>query len=276
LPVRLDAKTIVVTGAARGIGRATALRCAEDGADLVLIDVAGDLPEVPYPLGTLDQLERTAQLCRAHGAAVSVEQVDVRSQSAIDDAIADAIERFGQIDVLINNAGIGAPSGKAIHEIADEEWAVMIDVDLSGAWRMIKAVAPGMVRRGEGSVVNVASTAGLVGYRHFASYVAAKHGLVGLTKAAALDYAVAGIRVNAVCPGPVRDDPEMEGQMTAVVASSLGLTVEEQDAVYLESVPMGSLVDPADVASATVWLAGDGSRKVTGSVVTVDGGFSAR
>jgi NAD(P)-dependent dehydrogenase (short-subunit alcohol dehydrogenase family) len=272
----LGDRTVVITGAARGIGRACAVRAAEEGADVVLLDIAGDLPEIPYRLGSAGQLEHTAELCRKNGASVLAAAADVRSQRAVAAVIATAVDRFGRIDALINNAGVGAPAGKAAHEFTEDEWRVVLDVNLSGPWRLTKAVAPVMVDQRGGSIVNVSSTAGLVGYRHFAGYVASKHGLVGLTKAAALDYAPHNIRVNALCPGPVRDDPTVDGQMTAVVADALGISYEEQEAVYLESVAMDSLVDPADVAGAAVWLAGDDSRSVTGTVITVDAGFSAR
>ncbi|GHJ41524.1 3-ketoacyl-ACP reductase [Streptomyces sp. TS71-3] len=265
----------MITGAARGIGRACAVRAAEEGADVVLIDICGDLPAVPYPLASAEQLENTARLCRKNGASVLVETADVSSRSAVRSAVTAAVDRFGRIDVLINNAGIGAPSGRPAHEFTEEEWRVLLDVNLSGPWRMIAAVAPVMIAQRSGSIVNVASTAGLVGYRHFAGYVASKHGLVGLTRAAALDYAPMNVRVNALCPGPVRDDPAVDGQMAAVVAESLGISTEEQEAVDLASVAMSSLVDPADLAGAAIWLAGDDSRKVTGTVVAVDAGFSA-
>ncbi|MER7759335.1 SDR family oxidoreductase [Streptomyces sp. NPDC097619] len=274
--MRLARKTVLVTGAARGLGRACALRFAEEGADLALLDVAADLPDVPYPLGTADQLEATAEQCRERGAAVLTARADVRAQADLDTAVAAVLDRFGRIDVLLNNAGIAAPSGRASHEITEEEWRVMLDVDLSGAWRSIKAVAPAMARQRSGSIVNVSSTAGLVGYRYFAGYVAAKHGLIGLTKAAALDYAALRIRVNALCPGQVREEPTLEGRMLSEVARSLGVAPEDQEAAFLESQPMNALVDPEDVSAAALYLASDDSRQVTGSVVTVDGGFSTR
>lgn len=274
--MRLSRKTVLVTGAARGLGRACALRFAEEGADLALLDVAADIADVPYPLGTAGQLEATARLCRERGASVLAARADVRDQKDIDTAVAAALDRFGRIDVLVNNAGIAAPSGKASHEITEDEWRVMLDVDLSGAWRMIKAVAPSMARQRSGSIVNISSTAGLVGYRYFAGYVAAKHGLIGLTKAAALDYAALQIRVNALCPGQVREEPVLEGRMLSEVARSLGVAPEDQETAFLESQPMNALVDPEDVSSAALWLASDDARQVTGSVVTVDGGFSTR
>ena len=274
--MRLDGKSIVLTGAARGLGRACAVAFAKEGADLALIDIARDLPGVPYPLGTASQLAHTAALCREHGAAVLTAQADVRDLAAVERAVAEARQRFGVLDVLVNNAGIAAPAGKAAHEIAEHEWSLMIDVDLSGAWRMIRAVGPVMAARRAGSIVNIASTAGLVGYRHFAGYVAAKHGLIGLTKAAALDYAPVKVRVNAVCPGSVRDDQQAEGRMLSEIARALDVPVADHETTFLEAQPMNALIEPEDVAAATVWLASEESRQVTGSIVAVDGGFTAR
>ncbi|MFJ6936687.1 SDR family oxidoreductase [Streptomyces sp. NPDC101132] len=274
--MRLTGKTVLITGAARGLGRATAVACAAEGADLVLLDLCGDLAGVPYPLGTQGQLEHTAALCRAAGAAVLTAPCDVRELASVEAAVAQAEDRFGRIDAVVNNAGIAAPSGKPAHEIGEEEWALMIDVDLSGAWRVIRTVGKAMSARRSGSIVNIASTAGLVGYRHFAGYVAAKHGLIGLTKAAALDYAPTKVRVNAVCPGSVRDDPTAEGRMLAEIARALEVQVGEHEQTFTEAQPMNALIEPEDVAAAVVYLVSDDARQVTGSVLTVDGGFTAR
>lgn len=274
--MRLTGKTVLVTGAARGLGRATALACAAEGADLVLLDLCGDLPQVPYPLGTRGQLEHTATLCRAAGSAVLAAPCDVRDLTSVEAAVALAEERFGRVDAVVNNAGIAAPSGKPAHDITEDEWALMIDVDLSGAWRMIRTVGRAMSARRSGSIVNISSTAGLVGYRHFAGYVAAKHGLIGLTKAAALDYAPTKVRVNAVCPGSVRDDSTAEGRMLAEIARALEVQVGEHEQTFTEAQPMNALIEPQDVAAAVVYLVSEESRQVTGSVLTVDGGFTAR
>ncbi|MFE0135197.1 mycofactocin-coupled SDR family oxidoreductase [Streptomyces sp. NPDC059037] len=273
---RLSGKTAVITGAARGLGRASALAFAREGADLVLLDIAQDLSGVPYPLGSASQFEYTAELCRELGVSVLTQQTDVRDMREVKAAVSTAVERFGRIDVLVNNAGIAAPSGKAAHEIDEDEWELMIDVDLSGAWRTIRAVGGLMAAQRSGSIINVASTAGLVGYRHFAGYVAAKHGLVGLTKAVALDYAPSKVRVNALCPGSVRDDSQVEGRMLSEIARSLDVPVSEHEETFVQAQPMNALIEPEDIASAAVWLASDESRQVTGSVLTVDGGFTAR
>ncbi|MQS05689.1 SDR family oxidoreductase [Streptomyces alkaliphilus] len=274
--MRLQGKTVIVTGAARGVGRACALAFSREGADLALLDVCGDIPGVPYPLGTASQLDHTARLCREQGAAVLTAAADVRDLPALRAVVDRVCDRFGTVDVLVNNAGIAAPSGKPAHEFTEDEWQVMLDINLSGAWRMTSVVGPLMVARRTGSVINVASTAGLVGYRHFAGYAASKHGLIGLTKATALDYAPLKVRVNALCPGSIRDDSRVEGRMLSEIARSLGLPVAEHEETFVQSQPMNSLIEPEDVARAAVWLASDESAQVTGSVLTVDGGFTIR
>ncbi|MEU2081185.1 SDR family oxidoreductase [Streptomyces albus] len=275
----LAGKAAVITGAARGIGRACALAYARAGADLMLTDIARDLPGVPYPLGTAGQLAHTAQLCREAGAdtaVVTTAEADVRDLDAVHAVVAAALDRFGRIDVVINNAGIAAPSGKTVHDITPDEWELMLDVDVSGAWRMIRAVGAALTQQRGGSVINVSSTAGLVGYRHFAGYVTAKHALVGLTKSAALDLAPFGVRVNALCPGSVRDDEAAEGVMLSEIARSLDVPVAEHEETFVAAQPMNRLIEPEDVAGAAVWLGSDASRQVTGSTVTVDGGFTSR
>lgn len=273
---RLAGKVAIVTGAARGIGRACAVAFARAGADLLLLDIGADLAGVPYPLGSVSQLEHTAALCRQADSTVLSVQADVRDLAAVRRAVELALERFGRIDVVLNNAGIAAPSGKAVHDIEADEWDLMLDVDVSGAWRMIRAVGAVMSHQRSGSIINVASTAGLVGYRNFAGYVTAKHALVGLSKAAALDLAPFGVRVNALCPGSVRDDPAVEGRMLSEIARSLDVEVAEHEQTFVTSQPMNALIEPGDVAGAALWLASEESRQVTGSVVAVDGGFTSR
>ncbi len=274
--MRLAGKVALVTGAARGIGRACALALADAGADLVLLDIGRDLPGVPYPLGTEAQLNHTRQLAKDRGATVLCVMADVRDQAAVRAAVTDTLDRFGRLDVLVNNAGIAAPSGKPVHRITEDEWQLMLDVDLSGAWRLIAAAGVAMIEQRTGSIVNVSSTAGQVGYRHFAGYVTAKHALIGLTRAAALDLAPHGVRVNALCPGSVRDDPVLEGRMLAEIARCLDVPAGEHETAFLAAQPTNALVEAADVAAAAVWLGSEESRHVTGSVVTVDGGFTAR
>jgi NAD(P)-dependent dehydrogenase (short-subunit alcohol dehydrogenase family) len=156
----LTGKVALVTGAARGIGRACALAYARAGADLLLTDIGDDLDGVPYPLGTASQLAYTARMCREEGGgAVSTAMADVRDLEAVRAVVEGALDRFGRIDVLLNNAGIAAPSGKTVQDITPDEWDLMLDVDVSGAWRMIRAVGAAMTSQRAGSVINVASTA---------------------------------------------------------------------------------------------------------------------
>ena len=272
--MRLAGKVALVTGAARGLGRACAVSFAKHGADVVLFDIARNLPGVPYPLGSESQLDYTAELCRKQGVASLAMPVDVRDLKAVEQAVHMALERFSRIDILLNSAGIAAPSGKTTHEISEIEWQLMIDIDLTGAWKMMRAVGPSMIARRAGSIINVSSTAGMVGYRNFAAYVAAKHGIIGLTRAAALDYAPLKVRVNALCPGSVRDDPQVEGRMLSEIARSLDVPVEDHEEAFVRAQPMNTLIEPDDVAFAAVWLASDESRQVTGSVLAVDGGFT--
>lgn len=273
---RLAGKTAIVTGAGRGIGRACALALAGEQASLVLVDIAAEVAQVPYPMASAAQLEHTARMCRERGAAALTVRADVRRADEAERVVAEAVARFGQVDVLVNNAGIAGPSGRIVHEVDEADWSVMIDSNLNAPWRMIKAVGPAMTARRTGSIVNIASTAGLVGYRNFAGYVASKHGLIGLTRAAALDYAPYRVRVNAVCPGSVRDTVHGEGRMLAEIGRSIGLDPAEHEEAFITQQPTNALVEAEDVAGAVVWLATDESRSATGSVVTVDGGYSVR
>ncbi|MQB34201.1 NAD(P)-dependent oxidoreductase [Agrobacterium rhizogenes] len=274
--MRLDGKVAIVTGAARGVGRACAVHFAREGAQLILIDVADNIDGVPYALGTRSQLDCTEELCRVEGVPAWSLQVDVRNLRAIHQAIEFTLDHCGRIDVLLNNAGIAAPSGKAVHETTEAEWLLMLDIDLSGTWRMIHAAAKSMLECKSGSIINISSTAGLVGYRNFAAYVAAKHGIIGLTRAAALDFAPLKVRVNAICPGSIRDEAKYEGCMLGEIARALSVPVSEHEETFVQGQPMNALIEPEDVALAAVWLASDEARQVTGAVIAVDGGYSAR
>lgn len=268
--------TVFITGAARGVGRATALAFARTGARLLVTDICAQIDECPYPLGTHEQLEETARRCRSLGSQVVTAIADVRDPEQIDAALARGREELGPVDVLVNNAGLVGPAGAPAHDLDETEWTVVVDVDLNGPWRCAKAVLPEMTSRHRGAIVNVVSTAGMVAFPFFANYVAAKHGLIGLTRALALDYAPQGIRVNAVCPTSVRDEPELDSAMLGGVASMLGIDPEDYEALSLPHHPLGALVSAGDVAAAITWLASDAAASVTGAIVPVDAGFTVR
>ena len=270
------ASTVFITGAARGVGRATALAFAREGANVLLSDIGAPIEECPYPLGTPEQLEESAHRCRALGSRAATALVDVRDQAQIAEAVERCHAELGEIDVLVNNAGLVGPAGAPAHELDERAWTTMIDVDLNGPWRCAKAVLPDMLARRGGAIVNVASTAGLVAFPFFANYVAAKHGLIGLTRALALDYAPHSIRVNAVCPTSIRDEPELDSAMLAGVASMLGVDLEDYEALSLPHHPLGSLVSAGDVAAAIVWLCSENASRVTGAVIPIDAGFTVR
>jgi len=267
---------IFITGAARGIGRATAVGFADIGRNVFLTDICAQIDACPYPLGTREELEDTAARCRSAGVRVGAAVMDVRRADDITEAVRRCRDEIGPVDVLVNNAGLVGPGGVAAHELSEQAWSVLLDVDLSGVWRCSKAVLPEMVARRRGVIVNVASTAGLVAFPHFAGYVAAKHGVIGLTRALALDYAGYSIRANAVCPTSVQDDPSLSSGMLHGVAGMLGVGLEDYEMLSLPSHPLGTLVTAADVASTIRWLASAEAAHVTGVAIPVDAGFTAR
>jgi NAD(P)-dependent dehydrogenase (short-subunit alcohol dehydrogenase family) len=210
------------------------------------------------------------------GVPVGSAVVDVRDQGQIDAAVARCRGELGAVSVLVSNAGLVGPAAAPAHQLDERAWTTMVDVDLNGVWRCAKAVLPDMIAARGGSIVNVSSTAGLVAFPYFANYVAAKHGVVGLTKALALDCAPHQVRVNAVCPTSIEDDPDLDSAMLAGVASMLGVELEDYEALSLPHHPLGALIAAGDVAAAIVWLSSEGAAKITGAVIPVDAGFTAR
>lgn len=272
---RVDGRVVMITGAARALGRSHAEVFAREGADLLLVDLCAGL-EGPYAMPARRDLEDTADVCRAEGGQVLTAMADVRDQAQIDAAVAAGLAEFGRIDVLVNNAGLLGPGGRAAHELSESDWQLVVDVNLNGSWRCAKAVLPSMVRRRAGAIVNTASTAGFIAYEMFASYVASKHAVIGLTKALAVEYAHTGIRVNAVCPTTVRADPELGMASTAAVAAAVGVTLGDYEASSAARHPMRRLVGAEEVSAACLWLASDEASGTTGTSLVVDCGYLAR
>jgi SDR family mycofactocin-dependent oxidoreductase len=268
----LDGKVAFITGAARGQGRSHAVAFAEEGADLLLVDVCADIMGVRYPLGRAQQLEETARRCREYGSRVTTMRCDVRVQSDLDAAVARGLEEFGQIDVLVNNAGVGSPAGP-VWELSEEQWLLLLDIDLNGVFRASKAVIPHMIEREQGCILSTSSAAGLKGFGSDANYVAAKHGVVGLTKNMAIDLAPHGIRVNCVCPGSVRDDPHLDSAMLKGVAEEFGVPIDQHEQEFASYHLLPVLMEARDISRAYVWLASDDCVRVTGAILSLDAGF---
>jgi SDR family mycofactocin-dependent oxidoreductase len=269
---RLEGKVAFITGAARGQGRSHAVTFAEEGADLLLADICEPIDEVLAPLATPENLAETVRRCEALGARVVSTTCDVRDQRQVDAAVALGLHELGKIDVLINNAGVSSPIGLS-WELREEQWRVVLDIDLDGAWRCAKAVTPHMIERQSGCILNTASTAALKVLGGNSAYNVAKHGLIGLTKSLAVELAPYKIRVNAVCPGSIRDDPALDSEMLRGCAIEFGVPLEEYETTFASYHLLNELVEAKEISFAYVWLASDESAHVTGIALPVDAGF---
>lgn len=249
----LTGKIAIVTGGSAGIGRATALALAANAATVVVADV-----------DDARGVQVAADINDKGGMAVFV-HADVSDDAQVEALVARTVDEFGGLDIAFNNAGIeGTPA--ITHECTPENWQRTLAVNLNGVWSCMRHEISRMLERGGGSIVNCSSVAGLVGFNAIPAYVASKHAVVGLTKTAALDYAEAGIRVNAVCPGVI--DTEMVERFTG--------GQPDAEAAMIAMEPVGRLGRPDEIADAVVWLCSDRSSFVTGQAIAIDGGFVAR
>jgi NAD(P)-dependent dehydrogenase (short-subunit alcohol dehydrogenase family) len=247
----MKGKVVLATGSASGIGRATALAFAEQGARVGMADL------------DVDGGHETLRMIRQKGGDAVFVPTDVTRAAEVEAMVNEVVRTFGGLDYAFNNAGIvGTPSSTV--ECTEENWDHVIAVDLKGVFLCMKYEIPFMLKQGHGAIVNTASVAGLIGIKKNIAYVASKHGVVGLTRAAALDYAQAGIRINAVCPGFVR---------TPLLKLD---TMPDFEGHYTSAQPMGRLGRPEEIAAAVVWLCSDSASFVTGHLLSVDGGLVAR
>ena len=259
----LSGRVSVVTGASRGIGAAAALELARAGSDVALFDLDG--AEVGNTAGA--NARETG--VKARGYAVDVRKSDLISRMC--DAVA---QDFGAIDHLINNAGVQFVAPLA--EFPDDKWDFVTSINLDGVFYATKAVWPHMVARKRGRIVNIASVHGLVASPYKPAYVAAKHGVVGLTRAAALEGAPLRITVNAVCPGAVLTD--LVKNQAAQLVQSYGGGITEEEALrraFLEAMPSATFIEPQEVAQLCAFLCSDAARSITGSPISIDGGWAA-
>jgi NAD(P)-dependent dehydrogenase (short-subunit alcohol dehydrogenase family) len=250
---QMTGRVAIVTGAASGIGRATALAFAARGASVVVSDVM------------VDGGEETVKLIRDQGGTASFVRADVSRDADVKALVERTVRDYGRLDYAFNNAGIEGENGSTA-ECSEENFDRVIAINLKGVWLGMKYEIPAMLANGGGAIVNCSSVAGLVGFPNLPAYVASKHGVVGLTKAAALDYATSGIRVNAVCPGVIAT-PMVE----RVTAGSA-----EAEAAYAAFQPLGRMGTSEEIAESVVWLCSDASAFVTGHAMAVDGGLVAR
>jgi len=262
---------VLVTGAARGQGRAHATAFARNGADIVAADAPGELSSTQYDVADAETLAETVRQVRETGSRAMGLELDVRDEDAVEGVVDEAVARFGRIDVLINNAAIWTVRDAV--ELSEESWDETIDVNLKGTWLCAKHVARHVrARGGGGRIVNVASIGGLVGTAASAHYAAAKHGVVGLTKTLALELAEHDVTVNAVCPTGV-DTPMIEGIVEHVGEEAMQ---EVSDFTGSMNVIDDQLVPPEAVSGACLWLASENTRYVTGTAVPVDAGALAK
>jgi SDR family mycofactocin-dependent oxidoreductase len=275
---RVEGKVALITGAARGQGRAHAVRLAEEGADIIALDNCRDVETVPYPGATEDDLTQTVKLVEATDRRILPVVADVRDLPALEAAVRQAVATFGGIDIVIANAGIatfGATRGSAL-ELDERAWQTMLDVNLTGVWKTVKAAAPAMIeRRRGGSIILISSVAGLLAYPNMAPYVAAKHGVTGLMRTLAVELAPHNIRVNSVHPGavdtPMVANPPSWKLFTGVDGGTRDEAAQIMTGMNALRVPW---LDVGDITPAIVYLASDESRCVTGTTTVIDAGAS--
>ena len=244
-------KTVLILGATSGIGRTAALRFAQEGANVVVGGRNEDNGnEVVRSIEGMD------------GNAIYV-QTDVRELAAVQNAVDRGVETFGELNVAFNNAGLAGTGSKTADE-SEADWSEMVNTKLNGVWRGMKCQIPAILEAGGGSIVNMAGNWGLIGFPTYAAYCAAAHGVMGLTKAAAMEYVGAGVRINAVCPGAV-DAPILD-RMTG--------GNEDIKNSFAQQLPVGRLCSQEDIAEAVLWLASDAASYVNGVGLILDGGGS--
>jgi SDR family mycofactocin-dependent oxidoreductase len=272
---RVEGKVAFVTGAARGQGRSHAIRLAEEGADIIAVDICAQVDSVPYPMATPADLAETVKEIEALDRRVVATQADVRDYGALKAALDNGVAELGRLDIVSANAGIGS-FGPA-DELSEDTWRDMIDTNLTGVWHAAKAAIPHLKAGGRGgSIILTSSTAGLMPLQNMAHYVAAKHGVVGLMRTLALELAPDMIRVNSVHPTSVNTDMIHNEATYALFAPDLPAAERTREKLGERFQTLNALpifwVEPRDISNAVLWLASDESRYVTGVTLPVDAG----
>ena len=264
---KLSGKVAFITGAVRGQGRSHAVRLAEEGADIIAVDICAQLQAVGYAMSTGEDLHQTVKEVEALGRRIVAHQADVRDVTSLRASFEDGVARLGPVEIVLANAGIG-PGGMAPPE---QQWDEVVGVNMTGVWNTGRVAIPSMIEHGRGgSIVLTSSTGGLTGTGMDApgmlAYTAAKHGVIGLMRSWANFLAPHFIRVNSVAPTTVRTPMAGDGNVAAIVEHVPELAGPLQNAIPVEA------IDPVDVSNAILWLVSDDSRYVTGTVIPVDAG----
>lgn len=270
----LTGRVALITGGARGQGRSHALRFAEAGADVVICDACADIDAVGYALPTVDDLNETARLVEERDRRVITRQVDVRDGDGLAALVSEVRDQFGRLDIVAANAGIASYGGAL--DITPELFREVVDINMTGVWQTVRAAVPLMIEGGQGgAVVLTSSAAGAIGLPGLVHYVAAKHGVVGMTKALANEFGQHSIRVNAVLPGTVNTPMAANDATYGLFRPDLeSPTVEDCDEIMrgLNLLPIRWL-EPEDISHAVVFLASDQARFITGVALPVDAGY---
>jgi SDR family mycofactocin-dependent oxidoreductase len=273
MPGRVQGKVAFITGAARGQGRSHAIRLAQEGADIIAVDICDQVETVPYPMATPEDLAQTVKEVEALDRRIVATRADVRDYDALKATLDDGVAQLGRLDIVSANAGI-ASFGRA-DEITEQTWRDMIDINLSGDWHAAKAAIPHLIAGGHGgSIILTSSAAGLKGYANVGHYVSAKHGVVGLMRSLALELAPQMIRVNSLHPTQVNTDMIMNQDTWKLFSPDIqNPTIDDfraaSQAVNALPIPW---VEPVDISNALLFLASDEARYITGVTLPVDAG----
>jgi (+)-trans-carveol dehydrogenase len=272
---RAEGKVAFITGAARGQGRAHAVRLAQEGADIIAVDICKKIDTVDLiAAATPEDLAETADLVKGHNRRIYTAEVDVRDYEALKAAVDTGVEQLGRLDIIVANAGIGN-GGQTLDKTSERDWTAMIDINLGGVWKTVKAGVPHILAGGNGgSIILTSSVGGLKAYPHTGHYVAAKHGVVGLMRTFAVELGAQNIRVNSVHPTNVNTPLFMnDGTMRLFRPDLENPGPEDMKVVgqLMHTLPIG-WVEPEDIANAVLFLASDEARYVTGVTLPVDGG----
>ena len=276
---KLDGKVAFITGAARGQGRSHALRLAQEGADIIAVDICAQVDSVGYPLATPEDLAETVRQVEALDRRIVASPADVRDSAALKRAVDEGVAELGRLDIVLANAGIA--SFGTVEELTDELWDDMIDINLTGVFKTVRAALPHLRAHGQGgAIVLTSSTAGIKGMANLAHYVSAKHGVVGLMKTLANELAPDMIRVNSVHPTAVDTDMIHNDQTYGLFVPdkpASEVTRDEVSEIFqaLNALPV-RWVDPVDISNAVLFLVSDDARYITGVQLPVDAGSTIR